>query len=119
MEISGFTINLTSEQPEQMAAFYRDVVQLSPMPEMGEGAFNVAGAAFIVDGHSDTKGPAKEPHRVLMDFAVADLAAEKARLEAAGVRFVREPGREYWGGLITTFLDPDGNYMQLIEMPSS
>jgi predicted enzyme related to lactoylglutathione lyase len=51
----------------------------------------------------------------LLDFFVDDLAAEQKRLEAAGVRFVRKEGKEYWGGVISTFLDPDGNYVQLIE----
>ncbi len=36
-------------------------------------------------------------------------------LAAAGVQFIREPEREEWGGLITTMLDPDGNYVQLIS----
>ncbi len=37
------------------------------------------------------------------------------RLLARGVTFIRDPEREPWGGVITTFLDPDGNYLQLIE----
>ena len=116
MQIESFNINLNSENPERMVAFYEDVLQLPP-EEMGHGSFKAGGAALIIDGHSEIKGRTKEPQRVLINFFVNDLAAEKSRLESAGVRFVREPGREYWGGLITTFLDPDGNYLQLIEMP--
>ena len=36
-------------------------------------------------------------------------------LEAAGVQCIRRLGQEYWGGIISTFVDPDGNYVQLIE----
>jgi predicted enzyme related to lactoylglutathione lyase len=115
LQVESFNINITSEQPERMMAFYRDVVGLPPWPEIGEGAFHAGGAGLLIDGHSEIHGPAKEPARVLINFFVGDLAAEKARLEAAGVTFVRQPQREYWGGLITTFLDPDGNYLQLIE----
>ena len=114
MQVESFNIDLTSEHPETMVAFYRDTLGLPP-EEWGEGAFKVGGAALLISDHSETKGPTKEPQRVLINFFVEDLAAEKARLETAGVRFVREPTREYWGGLITTFLDPDGNYLQLIE----
>jgi predicted enzyme related to lactoylglutathione lyase len=46
---------------------------------------------------------------------VEDVAAEQARLEAQGVEFIRKQGREYWGGIISTFLDPDGNYAQILE----
>jgi predicted enzyme related to lactoylglutathione lyase len=113
---TSFIVNITSEEPDKLIAFYRDVVGLPPNPNIGEGAFEVMpGVSFIVDGHSETKGPAKEPQRVLVDFFVDDIAAEQARLKSKGVKFVREEGKEHWGGVISTFLDPDGNYCQLIQ----
>jgi predicted enzyme related to lactoylglutathione lyase len=115
MNVTSFNINVTSEHPERLAAFYRDIVGLTPNEQMGDGAFDVAGAAFLIDGHSETKGDTKEPQRMLINFFVEDLAAEQQRLEAEGVRFIRTAGKEYWGGLISTFVDPDGNYAQLIE----
>jgi predicted enzyme related to lactoylglutathione lyase len=115
MQIPQFILNVTSEDPQRLGDFYRDVVQLPPAP-IGEHAFTVGeGANFIIDGHSETKAEAKEPYRVLINFMVDDLKAEQARLEAQGVQFIRKEGREYWGGLISTFLDPDGNYAQLME----
>ncbi len=118
MKVNSLVINVTSEKPERLLAFYRDVVGLAPNPDVGEGGFLVGGATFIIDGHSETKGPAKEPQRVLINFFVDDLAAEQARLEAENVKFIRSAGREYWGGVISTFLDRDGNYCQLIEYKS-
>jgi predicted enzyme related to lactoylglutathione lyase len=115
MKVNSLVINVTSEKPERLLTFYRDVVGLPPNPDIGDGAFNAGGTPFIVDGHSQTKGPAKEPQRVLINFFVDDLAADQSRLEALGVKFIRTGGREYWGGVISTFLDPDGNYCQLIE----
>jgi len=61
----------------------------------------------VIDGHSETKGATKEPQRMLVNFFVDDLQ---------GVTFIRTAGREEWGGVISTFLDPDGNYCQLIEL---
>jgi predicted enzyme related to lactoylglutathione lyase len=52
---------------------------------------------------------------MLINFFVDDLAAEQKRLKDQGVKFIREEGKEYWGGSISTFLDPDGNYCQLIQ----
>ncbi len=115
MEVQSFAINLTSEQPEPLFEFYRDVVGLPLRPEMGDHALILGGATLFVDGHSATKGATKEPQRALLDLFIADLASEQARLEKAGVKFIRNAEREYWGGVISTFLDPDGNYCQLIE----
>ena len=121
MKVSSFILNITSEQPDRLKAFYRDTVQLAPNPDIGEdGAFKVGeGASFVIDGHSETIGPAKEPQRALINFWVDtpdDVVAERERLEAAGVTFIRKEGTEYWGGVISTFLDPDGNYCQLMSM---
>jgi len=115
MHVQSMVVNITSEQPTELAAFYRDIVGLAPNPQIGETAFDAGGTAFLIDGHSETKGPAKEPQRVLINLFVDDLAAEQKRLESRGVRFIRRAGREYWGGVISTFVDPDGNYCQLVE----
>jgi predicted enzyme related to lactoylglutathione lyase len=119
MKFSSLILNITSEQPERLTAFYRDTVQLQPHGQIGEGAFQLGDAAFVIDGHSETKGEAKEPHRALINFWVDnpdDVKVERERLEAAGVTFIRKEGTEYWGGVISTFLDPDGNYCQLMSM---
>lgn len=115
MKVNSFLINLTSEQPDKLKAFYGDVVGLERESDMGDGAFKAGGAVLAVDAHSETKGGSREPQRVLIDFFVDDLKAEQARLEKQGVQFIRKEGQEYWGGTISTFLDPDGNYCQLIE----
>lgn len=115
MNVTSFNVNVTSEHPDRLAAFYRDIVGLEVEPNMGEGAFRVAGAHFMIDGHSEIRGDTKEPQRALFNFFVEDLAAEQARLESEGVKFIRTAGVEYWGGKISTFVDPDGNYSQLIE----
>ena len=116
MKTTSFIVNVTSEQRDALIAFYRDVVELEPNTNIGEGAFEIApGATFIIDGHSEVKGKTKEPARMLIDFFVEDLASEQARLKSKGVKFIREGGKEEWGGVISTFLDPDGNYCQLIE----
>ena len=115
MEVTSFNINITSEHPERLAAFYRDVVGLPALADMGENALIASDTPFLIDGHSETVGDTKEPQRMLLNFFVNDLEAEQQRLEAAGVTFIRTAGKEYWGGVISTFLDPDGNYAQLIE----
>ena len=115
MNVTAFNLNITSEQPNALIAFYRDVVGLPTDPDLGDWAFKVGGAHLVIDGHSEVHGRAKEPQRYLINFTVDDLAAEQQRLESQGVTFIRRAGREEWGGIISTFLDPDGNYCQIIE----
>jgi predicted enzyme related to lactoylglutathione lyase len=115
MQVNQLIVNVNSEQPEALVRFYKDVVGLPPAEQMGDSAFHLGDAAFVIDGHSEVHGPTKEPPRVLINFMVDDLAAEQARLEGQGVTFIRKLGKEFWGGVISTFLDPDGNYVQIME----
>ena len=114
MEVTGFNINITSEQPEVLMEWYQNVLGL-PLADDGSGGLVVGGAHIYIDGHSETSGPTKEPARVLVNMFVDDIEAEHARLEAQGVTFIRSLGREDWGGVFSTFVDPDGNYLQIAE----
>ena len=117
MQVNGFFLNLTSDQPEKLLAFYRDVVGLAAFPEMGPDALSLGGGGALgIDGHSETHGQASEPTRLILNLMVADAKAERERLEGLGVRFIRKEGVEYWGGIISTFIDPDGNYCQVVAM---
>ena len=119
MILPTLSLNLGSAEPDRLIVFYRETVGLSPAPELSPGAFALGGSFLIVSGHSQVTGPATDAVRCLINFVVDDLDAEQARLEARGVEFVRSKGEEPWGGRISTFLDPDGNYCQLIETPES
>jgi len=114
-----FVVALNSEQPERLRVFYQDVIGLVPKFEFAAGAFATnasAAPSLIIEGHSEVRGHAKEPQRMLLNFLVADAAAEEARLEALGVDFVRTAYEEEGVGVFATFSDPDGNYCQLVEL---
>lgn len=113
MKPNQLIVNVNSENPETLNAFYADVVGLER--DANSGGFLVGGAMFIVDGHSEVRGKTKEPPRVLVNFFVDDLASEHRRLVEARVPCTREMGREPWGGVFSTFVDPDGNYFQVAE----
>jgi predicted enzyme related to lactoylglutathione lyase len=111
----GFAVMRHSADPERLRDFMRNVVGLSDdHPEAGN-PFVAGETPIYIGAHSDITGPSREPARVLLNFFVADLAAEQKRIEGHGVKFTRTAGREPWGGVISTFADPDGNYLQLIE----
>lgn len=115
MNVTNTLVNITSDNPQRLLKFYTDVVGLPKNPNMGDFAVDAGGTTFGFDEHSKVSGATKEPERVLIDFFVEDIAAEQKRLEAAGIKFTRSQGKEYWGGIISTFADPDGNIVQLIE----
>ena len=119
MKASSFLLNITSDNPDRLRAFYQDVVGLVPDPDFGMSYPIVPGVYLGIDGHSEVHGMTKEPQRVLIDFFVEDIDAEQERLRAKGVEFIRDHGTEWWGAIISTFTDPDGNYLQLIQYDPS
>lgn len=52
-----------------------------------------------------------------LSFMVADIAASQRELAAAGVGFDAEPSKQDWGGWLSTFADPAGNRLQLVQYP--
>jgi predicted enzyme related to lactoylglutathione lyase len=116
MEARRLIVNLNSANPAELWKFYGDVLGLPADPELGTGSFVIGETSFFIADHSELKGSTQEPYRVMLDISVDDVRAERERLEAAGVRFIRKEGREPWGWIISTFVDPDGNYVQLIEV---
>ena len=102
--------------PSTRAEEFRD-----PVSEVGPGAFRISSPDyidFIVEGHSELTGDTREPQRVLLNFFVDDLLAEQTRLEHADVEFIARAEGYPGFGLVSTFLDPDGNYCQLMELES-
>lgn len=48
-------------------------------------------------------------------YAVPDIHRAYAELTAKGVKFRGKPEKEFWGGTLAYFKDPDGNEMTLVE----
>jgi predicted enzyme related to lactoylglutathione lyase len=116
MNVNLVILNINSEQPNELLRFYHDVVGLERHPdENRESTLVAAGMEIVFDTHSEIRGPSTQPARYLLNLFVDDLAAEQKRIESHGVQFIRKAGREEWGGVISTFADPDGNLCQLIE----
>jgi len=51
-------------------------------------------------------------------FGVEDLQAAYKDLAAKGVTFAIPPRKEPWGGEMAVFLDPDGNSLCMVSVPS-
>lgn len=119
-EITGLAgILVWTDNFEPMLAFYRDTLGLTPRHvKPGFVNFEWGDVRLTVTVHSEVAGPARDPYRVVTNFAVDDIHGMHARLAAAGVPFQRVPEKESWGGWIATFTDPDGNLLQLFQLPT-
>lgn len=101
---------LGSPHPRRATAWYREALGL---PE-GQGVLDAAGARLIVRRRFPLAPVSVEPERVIPNFLVDDARAVERRLVAMEVTWVRELELTPWG-LIGTVVDPDGNYVQVIE----
>ena len=71
--------------------------------------------SLLIDGRSDVVDKNPEPGRVILNFHVDDARATADHLKALGVTWLVEL-EEREGGLFGTLVDPDGNYVQIIEL---
>ena len=103
-------ITFDAADPPELAAFWANVLDR----EISSGANEFVA---IIDGAPAEGRPnwlfLKVPegkaakNRMHVDLDCADLAAERARLEALGASFVHE--KDEWGVHWMTFTDPEGN----------
>ena len=117
--MAGVLIWTETERFEAMARFYRDRLGLTPRTSKPDFInFDWGGVRLSVGVHDRVRGASGDPLRIMVNLAVDDIRAVYARLAAAGVVFTRVPEVEEWGGHVATFLDPDGNLLQLLELPA-
>src|SRR5689334_2134499 len=95
-----------TERLEPMVAFYRDTLGLTPRsvrPHFVQ--FEWGGVRLSIGLHSEVKGAARDPHRIMINLNVDDIAAMYQTLTARGVEFPRPPEVEHWGGHVATLRD--------------
>ena len=116
--MAGVLIWTERDRFDAMARFYRDQLSLTPRTSKADFInFDWSGVRLSVSVHDRVTGTNKDPFRIMINLAVDDVRAVHARLTSAGVVFVRPPETEDWGGQVASFLDPDGNLVQLLQLP--
>ncbi len=117
-------VTLFSENAADLAKFYKEKVGLKATTEaeMGENGeefyeFKIGeGSPLYVIDHSEIKGKAKDPKRVMVNLEVDDIEKEADKLDKAGVKKVQDIYHIQGYGMIATFEDVDGNYFQLAQV---
>ena len=111
-------VTLWTEDLERLLEFYRDTLGLPLRGRHGDFVnFEWGNMRLNLGLHDRVTGPALDPYRIMISFGVQDIQAEYRRLSEQGVKFIRVPEQEFWGGWVATFLDPDGNILQYLQKP--
>ena len=115
---AGVIIWTSGNHFDSMATFYRDTLGLVPATFRPEHiAFQQGDFRLTIGVHDEISGPSNDSLRVMLNLAVDDIASSFERLRNLGVPIIRPPERESWGGWVATLRDPDGNTVQLLQLP--
>ncbi|RVX46313.1 putative enzyme related to lactoylglutathione lyase [Nonomuraea polychroma] len=107
---------LASTDPARLRAWY--VTALEPESDTDVNGYGVLkfGEFFLfIDSRDDVADKNPEPGRVILNFDVDDAQAVAARMERAGVTWLAEL-EDRDGSFFATAIDPDGNYVQIIQL---
>ncbi len=110
------SVLLASTNPERLRAWY--VAALSPEEDSKVDGYRVlkfGGFHVLIDSRSDVADKNPEPGRVILNFDVDDARAIAARLDEMGAEWLAEL-EDRDGSLFGTVIDPDGNYVQIIQL---
>jgi hypothetical protein len=115
MELTGVLISTTAESFEVMRRFYVETLRLIPRSDRpGFVNFDFGHCRLTLALHDQLEGTATDPLRVMINLRTNDIAGAVARCDPAVV--VRTPATEAWGGMVATVVDPDGNFVQFLQM---
>ena len=113
-KITGIII--WTDQLDIMVDFYKNLLGLTIHSTRRDFVtFDLGGERFNIGSHNKVTGKSKDPYRIMINFEVDDIITLSESLLANHVSFLREPEEEHWGGMVATFLDPDGNILQLLQ----
>ena len=109
-------VTIWTEDLARLVRFYRDTLGLKLHRHHDDFVNFAFGDIRLNLGlHDQVKGHAHDPYRIMIHLGVTDIHDEYRRLTKQGVEFIHAPEQEGWGGLVATFLDPDGNILQLLQ----
>jgi len=117
MEVLSSRVLLRPSDPARSRDFYGGVLGLAVYREFGPPEHSGV-VFFLGNGLLELSGRSDEAPRGLdLWLQVRDVAAEHARLSAAGVPVLRPPAVEPWGLVEMWIADPDGVRIVLVEIP--
>lgn len=106
---------LSSTDPVRLRDWYAAALEPTEQQETNGYKLLKFGEIFVFfDSRDDVSGKNPEPGRVILNFDVEDARAVTARMDALGTAWL-SPLEDRDGNLFATAIDPDGNYVQVIQ----
>jgi predicted enzyme related to lactoylglutathione lyase len=121
MGIKGIAyVHLLVEHWTMALEFYRDIVglEVEQLFEVEEWvSFNLSGAKLVIygGGVGSLQPKGADKNAFIPNVECDDLEATVAELEERGVPFIATPAESPEGYRLATFVDPEGNRIQLFE----
>ena len=112
------SILLSSTKPERLRDWYATALSAGVERTPGEPGYDVidlGGFYLMVDTRDDVGDTNSEPGRMILNVEVGDARATAKRINETGTTWLAEL-EDRDGSWFGTAIDPDGNYVQIIEL---
>jgi predicted enzyme related to lactoylglutathione lyase len=112
------SILLSSTKPERLRDWYAAALSAKVEKTPGEPAydlFDFDGFYLMIDTRDDVGDTNAEPGRIILNFEVDDARGTAERIDKLGTKWLAEL-EDRDGSWFATAIDPDGNYVQIIEL---
>ena len=101
-----------------MREFYVAALGIPPRSDRaGFVNFELGEQRLTIAVHSDLDEPNQDPLHMMVNLETSEIGPTFEQIVASGGRAVRPPEHESWGGMVATLADPDGNLLQLLQLP--
>jgi catechol 2,3-dioxygenase-like lactoylglutathione lyase family enzyme len=128
--------NVTVNDLDESLGFYRDVLGLEVLNDVGSGSFRWVtlgspaqpGLGIVFSephaGRSQADGDALQELLIkgvlpMIIFSVDDLDTTFARVRASGAEVLQEPADQPWGPRDCAVRDPSGNMVRISQAPAA
>jgi predicted enzyme related to lactoylglutathione lyase len=110
------SILLSSTDPQRLHDWYAEVLPPDSDDAMEQyRVLTYGGFYLMIDTRDDVGAKAAEPGRMILNFDVDDAQGVVARIDRVGGDWLA-PLEDREGSLFATAIDPDGNYVQVIQL---
>jgi predicted enzyme related to lactoylglutathione lyase len=110
---------LASTDPERLHTWYAGGLDPADNTDIdGYRILKFGGFHLLIDTRADVGEKNPEPGRMILNFDVSDARAVVARLNELGTSWLAEL-EDRDGSLFATAIDPDGNYVQIIQLSAA
>ncbi len=110
------SLMLSSTDPQRLHDWY--TTALPPQTDDKQDQYRILGYGgfhLFLDSRDDVAAQTAEPGRVVLNFEVDDARAVAARIDDLATPWLA-PLEDRDGSLFATAIDPDGNYVQVIQL---